>query len=105
RAFDLVDAIDDEGIVNVPTKMQLHQNYPNPFNPQTTIGFNLPVAGQVSLTVYNTIGQKIVTLVDQQMKAGEHSVIWNASSVSSGIYFYKIQMDNRVQVRKMVLLK
>ncbi len=105
RPWGLVNAIDDEGIVHVPTKMQLHQNYPNPFNPQTTIGFNLPVAGQVSLTVYNTIGQKIVTLVDQQMKAGQHSVTWNASSVSSGIYFYKIQMDNRVQVRKMVLLK
>ena len=105
RAFGLVDAIDDEDIVNVPTKMQLHQNYPNPFNPQTTIGFNLPVAGQVSLTVYNILGQEIVTLVDQEMKAGEHSVNWNASSVSSGIYFYKIQMDNKVQVRKMVLLK
>ncbi len=105
RWTGLINAIEDDGIAHIPTKMRLDQNYPNPFNPQTTIGFDLPMTDQVTLTVYNTIGQRIVTLVDQQMKAGHHSVIWDASSFPSGIYFYKIKTDNSVQVRKMVLLK
>jgi len=91
---------------NNPAKFQLHQNYPNPFNPSTTIGFDLLQAGHVTLTVYSILGQEITTLLDQQMKAGSHSIKWNTEEIEAGgIYFYKISVNGNQQIRKMILIK
>ncbi|MCU0645743.1 MAG: malectin domain-containing carbohydrate-binding protein, partial [bacterium] len=100
-----------------PTCFQLDQNYPNPFNMETRIAFQLPVAAKVTLEVYNLLGQKQQTLVNQEMTTGFHSINWdgrdlNGAAVTSGFYLYKIQitpkdgqMTSFQQVRKMLLLK
>ncbi len=94
-----------ESTAAVPDQFMLSQNHPNPFNPTTTISFALPDEAQVKLEVFNIMGQKVTTLVDGYLDAGEHSVTWDASGVASGIYFYRIETDEFVESRKMVLLK
>jgi len=81
------------------------QNYPNPFNARTTIEYALPEAGHVTIDVYDLLGRKIATLVDGYKDAGRHSVNWDAGTVASGIYFYKIQAGSNVEIRRMMLLK
>jgi flagellar hook assembly protein FlgD len=83
----------------------LRQNYPNPFNPNTTISYELPRAGNVSLKITNTLGQVISTLEDGYKEAGFHQLRWNASNVPSGIYFYRLQAGEFVETKKMVLLR
>lgn len=89
----------------IPTSIVLHQNYPNPFNPETNIAFDLKSEGQVSLKVYNTIGQIVATLVNRTMSPGRHTVSFNGSSLPSGIYLYRIQADGTTAERKMMLVK
>ena len=89
----------------LPTEFGLTQNYPNPFNPVTVISFSLPTSGPVQVTVYNTAGQKVATLASGYFEAGIHSVEWDGSMYSSGVYFYKLQASNFVDTRKMILLK
>jgi len=89
----------------LPTVYGLEQNYPNPFNPSTDISFALPVAGRVNLTVYNVLGQEVQTLVDQHMEAGVHTVTWQASDYSSGVYFYRLNAEKYSKTMKMMLLK
>jgi len=89
----------------LPTEYNLAQNYPNPFNPTTDIAFALPHAGQVKLVVYNVLGQEVVTLVDQHMDAGNHTVTWEANDYSSGVYFYRLNAEKYTQTLKMMLLK
>lgn len=84
---------------------RLDQNYPNPFNPVTTISFTLPEWSEVTLTVYNAIGQRIMTLVDRQKDAGSHSVTFDASEFASGLYLYRIQAADFDKTRKMMLVK
>ncbi len=86
-------------------KFHLEQNYPNPFNPTTTIRFSLAERTFVSLAIYNTVGQRVATLVNQDLPAGETSVTWDASGFASGIYFMKMQAGNSVQIRKMILMQ
>ncbi|PWB74286.1 hypothetical protein C3F09_04125 [candidate division GN15 bacterium] len=98
------------GEASLPASFALDQNFPNPFNPTTTISFTLPTASQVTLEIYNLLGQKVRTLVDAPMTAGNHSVMWNATdqsgrSVSSGVYFYRLVAGEQTASRKMVLLK
>jgi hypothetical protein len=83
----------------------LANNYPNPFNPSTKIKFTLPKAEKVKIAVYNTIGQKIETLLNQSMKAGFYEVEFNAVYLSSGVYFYRIEAGEFQYVKKMVLIK
>jgi hypothetical protein len=83
----------------------LNQNYPNPFNPSTTIRYTLPLAGNVTLKVYNALGQEIATLVNGHQKAQNYEVTFDASNLASGIYIYKLQTANFSQSKKMVLLK
>lgn len=83
----------------------LSQNYPNPFNPVTTINYALPKSGDVLLTIYNLRGVEVARLINGEQPAGNHLVTWDASNVASGIYFYRLQAGEFVQVRKMVLLK
>jgi hypothetical protein len=87
-----------------PTHFALNQNYPNPFNPTTTISFTLPVASDYNVTVYNVSGQ-VVDQLSGTEAAGEVTVEWNAGSLASGIYFYKLQAGNFTDTKKMVLLK
>ena len=89
----------------LPEAYALNQNYPNPFNPSTTISFSLPHAAQVSLKVFDILGQEVATLVNGSLTAGSHEVQFNASGLASGIYFYKIASGDFSQVMKMVLTK
>jgi len=91
--------------VDLPTFTSLDQNYPNPFNATTNISFSLVEAGNVSLNVYDITGRLVVTLVDGQMDAGQHVVVWDASSVSSGVYFYKLATVDYSATKSMNLLK
>jgi hypothetical protein len=95
---------------SLPTEFALSQNYPNPFNPTTDISFSLPQATHVTLDIFNVLGQKVNTLVDSDMPAGNHTVTWNGdnasgSSVSSGVYFYRISAGKDVETKKMMMLK
>jgi|GEM_PF-4591319 len=83
----------------------LRQNYPNPFNPATQISYTLSKASNVTLTIYDILGQRVVTLVNEKNEPGEHSVNWNAQDIPSGVYFYRIVAGNFVQTKKMVLMK
>ncbi len=89
----------------VVSAYHLAQNYPNPFNPATTINFMLKKAGPVELKIYNIRGQNVATLVDQEMKAGRHSVTWNAADLASGVYFYMLTSGDFKDVKKMMLIK
>ncbi len=88
-----------------PSTFVLEQNYPNPFNPSTTINFSIPAQSNVKVTIYDVIGNEIAVIANEVKSAGSYSVKWNASSNASGIYFYKLEADNFVQVRKMILMK
>ncbi len=90
---------------NVSNNFELQQNYPNPFNPSTTINFNLPTSGLTKLVVYNSLGQEVATLVNENVQAGLHSVDFNASNLPSGMYFYTLTSGNFTQTSKMILMK
>jgi len=106
----LVEENNDQ-FATIPTEFVLSKNFPNPFNPATSIKFSLPVAGQVTLKIYNTLGQEIVTLLDGVEKQAGHSVvIWDGKDqlgrqVPSGIYLYRLTAGTAVLTRKMTLLK
>jgi hypothetical protein len=89
----------------IPATFQLMQNYPNPFNPSTVISWQLPVSSHVSIKVYDILGNEVATLVDEFKEAGNHSVKFNASGLSSGIYFYKLQAEAFSQTKKLLLMK
>lgn len=89
----------------IPDGYVLKQNYPNPFNPVTKIDFALPVTEMVDLSIYNILGQKVVTLVNGIQKAGNYSIQFDASSLASGWYIYRLQTDSKVMSRKMLLIK
>jgi hypothetical protein len=88
-----------------PAEFSLSQNYPNPFNPTTTISFNLPSKSFVSLKIFDIIGREVATIVSEEMPAGSYSEQWNASNISSGIYFYRLHVGSFVETKKLVLLK
>lgn len=90
---------------NIPSSFKLNQNYPNPFNPSTIISFTLENAGKTTLTIYNILGQKIATLLSQEMSAGYHEVDFNASNVTSGVYLFRLDSGNFTSVKKMMIMK
>lgn len=111
---DQIVSVDNNPEV-IPSEFTLSQNYPNPFNPSTTINFTVPQTSDIKITVYNLLGETVKVLVDKQMNAGTHSIVWNAddnfgNKVTSGIYFYDLKANsdngsNFNQIRKMVFLK
>jgi hypothetical protein len=101
---DIVTAIAELKTI-VPAQFTLSQNFPNPFNPTTIINFELPITNHVDLSIYNLVGQKVATLVNEQKKAGSHQVEWDADGFASGVYYYKISAGEHQAVRKMILLR
>jgi len=91
--------------ISLPAEFALSQNYPNPFNPVTVIEYSLPASGEVSLIVYNLSGQEVARLINGSMPAGNHLITWDASSLASGVYLYRLQAGDFVRTRKMLLLK
>jgi hypothetical protein len=89
----------------MPGTFGLNQNYPNPFNPSTIITYSIPKESQVKLKIYNILGQEVKTLVNDSKAPGKYTVNFNASSLSSGVYFYTLRAGNYFQVKKMMLLK
>ena len=103
--------VEEEKVEQLPTEFALLQNYPNPFNPSTTIQYRLKEPVDVTISIYNSMGQKVATLVDEKQAAGSYSLLWNAmdeynNRVSTGIYFYQINAgDQFIETKKMMLLK
>ncbi|MCW8804792.1 MAG: T9SS type A sorting domain-containing protein [Ignavibacteriaceae bacterium] len=109
KQFDFDGTFSYSDIVNVdvtgPMQFELSQNYPNPFNPSTTINFSIPQSSNVTLKVFNTLGQEVATLVNQNMESGVHTINFDASALNSGIYFYRLDAGQYSDVRKMTLIK
>jgi hypothetical protein len=96
--------------VGIPTEFDLHENYPNPFNPITTLRFGLPEVSDITLTIYNILGQRVRSFNMESTPAGYHSIKWNATNdygeqVGAGVYLYQLRANQFVKTRKMVLLK
>ena len=89
----------------IPEKYSLYQNYPNPFNPSTNIQVDIPKTGETSLVVYNILGQKVTVLLNKELNAGTYTFRFDASKLSSGIYFYTLKSGNFITTKKMILLK
>lgn len=108
--YDLTtDVVDIENMF-IPDDFALYQNYPNPFNPTTTISFFLPESGQASLDIFNVLGQKVKNLISENLTAGTHNFLWDATTengekISSGIYFYRLRINDFYKTRKMLLMK
>jgi hypothetical protein len=90
---------------NLPLQFALEQNYPNPFNPSTEIQYSVPTSGQVTLKIFNVLGEEVATLVNGTQSAGTHAVTFDASQLSSGVYMYQIHAGANTSTRKMVLMK
>lgn len=101
----IVVGIEEDLSTSLPTEYNLSQNYPNPFNPSTNIKFSIPQPGLTSIKIYNSIGQIVDELLNEELQAGNYSIQWDASNFTSGVYYYSITSNNFYQVRKMILLK
>ncbi|MGF1671878.1 MAG: T9SS type A sorting domain-containing protein, partial [Balneolaceae bacterium] len=100
----LATSVDEEEL-SLPAAFELFQNYPNPFNPTTVIQFNLPQQDNVSLEIFNSIGQSVARLVNGPRQAGIHQVQFNASGLSSGVYFYRLKTNNFAETKKLTIIK
>lgn len=99
-------AVENESMAETPVQITLHQNYPNPFNPQTSISFNLTDGEQVSIVIYNMLGQRVAELLnDQPLSAGTHTVHFKASGLSSGVYYYQLSAGSNIITKSMMLIK
>jgi hypothetical protein len=103
--FNFPDAVEENVAPGVITDYSLSQNYPNPFNPETKISFAIAKAGNVSLAVYNVVGQKVAELVNEQRAAGKYQITWNANDIASGVYFYRLEVGDYSKTMKMMLLR
>ena len=101
--FPLPVSANDKTVL--PQTFELEQNYPNPFNPSTTINFSLPSSGYATLKIYNALGEEVEVLLDKKLTTGAYEVEWIASGMPSGVYFYQLKTDGRVETKKMLLLK
>jgi hypothetical protein len=88
-----------------PKTISLYPNFPNPFNASTTIRYDLPIPGEVSLNIYDALGRETATLISEHEYAGEHSVQWDAANVPSGIYLVRLRVDGFTQTQKMILAR
>ncbi|PTM20656.1 MAG: hypothetical protein DA446_02365 [Bacteroidetes bacterium] len=97
--------VSNEPMQELPAEFALFQNYPNPFNPTTQIDFSLPSPGEVKLSVFNTIGQEVQVLVQEQRTAGKHTATFDGSRLTSGVYFYRLEFEGQALVKKLMLVK
>jgi len=92
--------------ISMVRDFRLQQNFPNPFNPTTTIEFNLPKTSEVTLKVFNILGEEVTTLVSDRLSAGSYSCEWSRTSgIASGIYLYRLEAGDYIETRKMILMK
>jgi len=98
-------SINDEEPRSTPNNFFLKQNYPNPFNPSTTIQYSIPESGIVKLAIYNSLGEQVTTLVNGYKAAGNYQIEFNASVLGSGVYYYRLQENNFIETKKMVIMK
>jgi len=109
QTWVFTDTVDVQGLNEisneVPESFSLVQNYPNPFNPSTVIRFSIPEQSFVKLEVFNTLGENVSTLVSEDLNAGNYKYEWDAGSLSSGIYFYRLNTENFIQTKKLMLMK
>jgi len=98
-----ISAVEDDE--KVPLKFELKNNYPNPFNPSTKIEFTIPVSAQTTLKIYDVLGREIKTLINEVKQPGHYEIDFDASKLSSGVYFYRLTADNKIQTRNMILLR
>lgn len=103
--YQVVAGVNDSRNTNIPEQFTLYQNYPNPFNPSTTIRYALPQRSHATLSVFNTLGQHVVELVNGDVDAGNHEVKFDGSALASGVYFYRLQAGSYVQTKKLMLLR
>jgi flagellar hook assembly protein FlgD len=108
--ISVVTGVSSEKLNLVGNEFELHNNYPNPFNPSTNINFVVPKLSKVTLNVYNTLGQKVKTLIDSKSLTGRQTAVWNGkndfgNSVPSGVYYYRLETESSSLTKSMVLLK
>jgi hypothetical protein len=100
-------SVGDKG--ELPTEFALSQNYPNPFNPETRITFEIPssagASAVTSLRVFDVLGREVAVLINEEKEAGRHSITWDARSVASGVYFYRLTAANFASMKKMVVVR
>jgi hypothetical protein len=94
-----------EEIIHLPASLLLYPAYPNPFNATTTIKYSIPYRGWVKLQVYNMLGEKVMTLIDNNILAGEHELQWTAADLASGTYIIKMRFENHTKTQKVMLVK
>lgn len=95
-----------EELADLPQEVELNQNYPNPFNPSTTIKYGVPALTNVTIEIFNVLGQRVMTLVNNELKKqGRYEIRFNASRLSSGMYFYRLMADNKIMTKQMMLIK
>ena len=100
-----VTGVDESGRPNLPKTFSLEQNYPNPFNPSTKIKYQIPNSGYVSLKIYDVLGEQVASMINKEQPAGSYEINFDASKLTSGIYFYQLKAGNNIQIKKMMLLK
>ena len=105
RIEDTGTSVEEIAADQVPSEFELSQNYPNPFNPETNVHFTLPKTAQVSLSVYNMLGQRVDVLVEDCLDAGFYTASWNAIDMPAGIYFCQLRSEKTILTRRMVLVK
>jgi hypothetical protein len=105
RPISEITSVEEEQVDEMPTEFLLSQNYPNPFNPNTVIGYQLPISGDVTLKIFDILGNEIAILINDYKLAGKYEIEFNAASLPSGVYFYRIQADSFVELKKMILIK
>ena len=102
RGRQAVKDVDDG---TLPSELTLAQNFPNPFNPSTTIKYSIPITSTVVIKIFDILGNEIETLVNEEKPAGTYELTWNAASLPSGVYFYRIKTGSFVETSKMILMK
>ena len=103
--MDDATEVEEPTTAKIPEDYSLSQNYPNPFNPSTTINFTIPELSHVKLSIYNILGDTITELINERMDAGYYNTKWDATNLTSGVYFYQIQTDKYFSTKKMLLVK
>jgi len=103
--FSPITVVENDNFQKIPDGFALNQNYPNPFNPSTTISWQSPVSGMQTLKIYDVLGKEVATLVNEFKAAGKHEIAFDASNLSSGVYFYQLKVENFTAIKKLMLVK